>query len=99
VGTKAPNGLGIYDMSGNVWEWCHDYQNYKEKYYAESPKDNRRGPSSGGFHGMRGGSWSSGPESVRATNRWGDGPASRGSYGGFRLSPTAGSILQIEPHH
>lgn len=55
VGTKMPNGLGIYDMSGNVWEWCEDW--YDANYYAESPTINPQGPSTGQYRVLRGGSW------------------------------------------
>lgn len=54
VGTKAPNDLGIYDMSGNVWELCSDW--YSSDYYSNSPRDNPQGPSSGSYRVIRGGS-------------------------------------------
>ena len=55
VGLKAPNGLGIYDMSGNVWEWVKDW--YDPNYYGKSPRDDPQGPDEGVLHVMRGGSW------------------------------------------
>jgi len=55
VGTKASNELGIYDMSGNVWEWCHDW--YDASYYSSSPENNPQGPASGTYRVLRGGSW------------------------------------------
>ena len=57
VATKRANELGIYDMSGNVWEWCYDY--YGEDYYSKSPKNNPQGPYTGSNHVFRGGCWSS----------------------------------------
>ena len=55
VATKQPNELGLYDMSGNVWEWCSDW--YDSGYYANSPSANPLGPSSGSDRVLRGGCW------------------------------------------
>ena len=58
VGTKAPNELGIYDMIGNVNEWCHDW--YDSDYYTKSPSTNPTGPTTGSYRVYRGGSWERG---------------------------------------
>jgi formylglycine-generating enzyme required for sulfatase activity len=55
VGLKKPNGQGIHDMSGNVWEWVEDW--FEWKYYQNSPRDNPRGPPSGTYKVVRGGDW------------------------------------------
>ena len=67
VGEKAPNDFGIYDLSGNVSEWCSDF--YSPLYYKLSPEKNPPGPESGGSRVVRGGSWNQAANSCRTTNR------------------------------
>ncbi|MBI4714868.1 MAG: formylglycine-generating enzyme family protein [Nitrospirae bacterium] len=79
----APNGLGLYDLTGNVWEWVEDW--YSEGYYRESPRDDPRGPEAGEFRVLRGGSWNNKASSLRNANRdWGA-PDFRFGNIGFRL--------------
>ncbi len=86
VGQKAANGLDLYDMSGNVWEWVSD--RYDINYYRNSPKDNPQGPSAGAIRVLRGGSWFNSPAHVRAAFRGNDSPGDRGFNLGFRLLRT-----------
>jgi len=67
VGTKRPNGLGIYDMSGNVSEWVQDF--YQFDYYHNSPKTNPKGPASGQGRVYRGGCWGNVPGFLRVVGR------------------------------
>lgn len=90
VGTKAPNGLGVYDMSGNVWEMTNDW--YAGDYYSRSPRNNPAGPTSGADHVIRGGCRTGGAVNQRTTRRININDRTkgtgRGGNVGFRLVMT-----------
>jgi formylglycine-generating enzyme required for sulfatase activity len=84
VGQKQPNGLGLYDMSGNLWEWVADW--YDEDYYSISPKNNPQGPDSGSDRVIRGGCWCDNIWSMRTTYRLLDDPDNSDRFTGFRCA-------------
>ena len=87
VGIYSPNELYIYDMSGNVWEWCNDW--YSSNYYKNSPRNNPKGPSSGSRRVARGGSWDDVPYVCRvAVRNYGVDPSVSDDGLGFRIART-----------
>ena len=74
--------MGLYDMAGNVWEWCADW--YGSDYYSKSPAKNPPGPGSGSSRVLRGGGWFDSADSLRVANRSYAPPADRRYGSGFR---------------
>lgn len=81
VGTKQANELGIHDMSGNVWEWCQDW----EGEYSKSNKRDPEGPTSGSYRLIRGGSWILKASDARSAYRAYNPPGIRNGSLGFRI--------------
>ena len=72
VGQKPANPWDLYDMHGNIWEWCNDF--YKVDYYQESPGENPRGPETGETRVLRGGAWKFSAESCSSAYRYNENP-------------------------
>ena len=84
VGGKRPNAWGLYDICGNVWEWCHDW--YDKEYYSRSATDDPTGPTGGSDHVLRGAGWDRTPYECRSTFRGSSWPSCRSIDIGFRVS-------------
>lgn len=88
VGSKKPNEIGVYDMSGNCSEWCWDY--YDKNYYKNSPKENPQGPKNGINKVCRGGNFNCGEDNLRIATRKHYHPKTRKESIGFRLAKNPG---------
>ena len=87
VGSFRANPFGLYNMHGNAWQWCRaDW--YDESYYDASPEDDPKGPDSGSFRVLRGGSWGGGPFDARSAGRGQLTPVFRFFLTGFRAART-----------
>ena len=83
AGRYSSNPFGLYDMHGNVWDWCNDW--YDGNYYGKSPKEDPAGPSSGSSRVLSGGGWFSVPVRLRSSCRYGLAPDYRYYYVSFRV--------------
>ena len=83
AGGDMANGYGLYDMAGNVWEWCNDC--YSSTYYSTSPINNPTGPSSGSYRVLRGGGWDGFDYFCRVDLRFNFRSSARASFFGFRV--------------
>ncbi|MCL4201030.1 MAG: formylglycine-generating enzyme family protein [Pirellulaceae bacterium] len=95
VGQKMPNGWGLHDMLGNVWEWCQDW--FDADYYANSPPEDPTEVDEAGVRVFRGGSWRDDSRYCRSAIRDANGPSDRFDYLGFRVAQVRSSSVKSSP--
>jgi formylglycine-generating enzyme required for sulfatase activity len=88
VGSYQPNAWGLYDLHGQVWEWCHDW--YSRTYYQRSPRQDPTGPRRGESRIIRGGGWYDRAQDCRSAYRNRLSPDQRGWHFGFRAACVLG---------
>lgn len=91
VGSYRPNSFGLYDMHGNVWEWCRDW--FDERYYSKGGTVDPENTQSTGFHLLRGGNWRNWASVCRSATRFRLTPGYRSNSAGFRV------VLEAESAH
>jgi len=89
VGSYPPNQLGLYDMSGNVWEWVSDWKEINDNYYQRSPEENPQGAEKTRRKVGRGGSWNFSSKALRCSNRFSNWTQANCLSYGFRIAKDA----------
>ena len=94
VGTKYPNKVNVFDMSGNLDEWCNDW--YLPEYYSGIERENPQGPNKADFKVHRGGSWYNSEKMIRITNRRASNPKSQKATIGFRVVKDLAGFCKVK---